>query len=1011
MTAALALALALAAAAEAPPPPPPPPAPEAVPAVEQPLVTGVSIKAPYGMAPELYEPLVTVRAGDRLSRREVRRSLVLLFESDSFSDVSAFVREDGPGRVLVTFVLEPKRFVSRVELVGAGPLELDRLRRAAALRAGDEFTDDRLERAVTGIEEAYARIGFASPSVEANLDYEEEGVVVRFRVDRGAPTVLAAVQLVGDPGPAALARSALTLRPGDTLDYERLEADLERLRQRYREAGHFRAQVGQPVVAGGAGAGPATLQVPVRAGPEIRFRFDGHHAFGERRLRAALAYRGEELLDKAMVRELAERIERAYRRAGWYDAAVRTSERRSPDGARATLTFHVDEGRPLRVDRVVFDGNARMDDETLQAVVDEVLETALVEVRPVEPPSSAELDAAGVSGRTGVRPPAFADVPAVRVYDDELYRRVLDALELRYRDLGFLDVAVTGPRVEIDEARRTAVVTVHVREGPQTLVEAVGFPGVAREHLAPLVELVGLQEGQPLSERRLEEQRLAVRAWYAKLGHLYASVDARWERPPADPTRAVVRFHVREGPEVRAGRILVQGNRRTDDEVIRDALLFRSGDVLGSEQLADSQQRLMRLGLFRTAAIRPLDPDIPAPVKDLVVDVRERPIRAIEVGGGASIADGPRAFAEFTERNIAGRNLEFTARTKVNYQVFRDEVVAMPLDEGVERQVDLGLRYPRIYGFPLDVGARLDLIHERDIRPAYALTKFSGIAGLDWPATKVLATSLQFELESNRFTRSANVEDLYGDLSQTDLERLRFPEGQTLLGSVRPSVVLDLRDDPANPHAGGVLKATTDYAHHLGGDFIVNFLKLQGTATGYVPVGRRTTLAVSASGGKVLPLSSESLTIPPKRFYLGGATTLRGFPEDGVVPQDRRAALQQEISECGALVFDAGCTTAARFLQQGRDVPSEGGEIFLLLKGELRFPLYRDLMGGVFADAGNLWLDQTAFDPTRLRPTVGTGLRYATPVGPIALDLGVNLSPDALLNEDPFALHFSIGLF
>ncbi len=142
---------------------------------------------------------------------------------------------------------------------------------------------------------------------------------------------------------------------------------------------------------------------------------------------------------------------------------------------------------------------------------------------------------------------------------------------------------------------------------------------MAREHLAPLVELVGLQEGQPLSERRLEEQRLAVRAWYAKLGHLYASVDARWERPPADPTRAVVRFHVREGPEVRAGRILVQGNRRTDDEVIRDALLFRSGDVLGSEQLADSQQRLMRLGLFRTAAIRPLGHSVPPELPPLRV--------------------------------------------------------------------------------------------------------------------------------------------------------------------------------------------------------------------------------------------------------------------------------------------------------------------------------------------------------------------------------------------------------
>ena len=82
-----------------------------------------------------------------------------------------------------------------------------------------------------------------------------------------------------------------------------------------------------------------------------------------------------------------------------------------------------------------------------------------------------------------------------------------------------------------------------------------------------------------------------------------------------------------------------------------------------------------------------------------------------------------------------------------------------------------------------------------------------------------------------------------------------------------------------------------------------------------------------------------------------------------------------------------------------------------LARGELRFPIHGDLMGGLFVDAGNLWLDTAAFDPTRLRPATGFGLRYATPVGPVALDLGVNLDRDELLNEDPVALHFSIGLF
>jgi outer membrane protein assembly factor BamA len=398
-------------------------------------------------------------------------------------------------------------------------------------------------------------------------------------------------------------------------------------------------------------------------------------------------------------------------------------------------------------------------------------------------------------------------------------------------------------------------------------------------------------------------------------------------------------------------------------------------------------------------------------VKDLVVDLHERPVRSVEVGGGLSIADGPRSFAEFTERNIFGRNLEFTARGKVNYQVFRPEVLDLPLAEGLEREVDLGLRYPHIQGLPFPLGARLDLVHERDIRPAYRMSKLGGVFGLDWQGGP-LAASLQYEIESTSIAPSASLDDLYGRLSKEELDQLRFPAGDTLLGSLRPSLALDLRDDPASPHRGFWAKVQADLSRDLGApDITVDFLKLQATGTGYVPVSRRVTLALSAGGGKVFPLDPASQTIAPKRFFLGGSGSVRGFPEDGLVPEDTRGDLRKQIADCESLLYGEGCSKAARFIQDGRDVPSEGGEVFLLFRGELRFPLYGQLMGGLFVDAGNLWLDPKTFDALALRSAAGFGLRYATPVGPVALDIGFNLNPDDVLHEAPYAFHFSIGLF
>ena len=124
--------------------------------------------------------------------------------------------------------------------------------------------------------------------------------------------------------------------------------------------------------------------------------------------------------------------------------------------------------------------------------------------------------------------------------------------------------------------------------------------------------------------------------------------------------------------------------------------------------------------------------------------------------------------------------------------------------------------------------------------------------GLDWPISDHLAAGLLFELERNSIDSSPRIDELYAELSRQDLERLRFDEGLTLLGSVRPSLALDLRDDPVAPHAGLWARVEGDWSNSLPGQSPVNFFKLSGTVTGYVPVATRTTLALSVGGGATL---------------------------------------------------------------------------------------------------------------------------------------------------------------
>jgi len=332
---------------------------------------------------------------------------------------------------------------------------------------------------------------------------------------------------------------------------------------------------------------------------------------------------------------------------------------------------------------------------------------------------------------------------------------------------------------------------------------------------------------------------------------------------------------------------------------------------------------------------------------------------------------------------------------------------------------------PRGLGpLPDDVSARVDLVGEREFRPSYRFTRFAAVAGLEWVPSRWFAGSLQYELETNRVAAAPGLQLILSSLSRANEQRLRFPIGLTNLQSLRPSFTLDFRDDPANPRSGVLLTGMTELTRDLGAqltdaagnplaDFRVFTLKVQGAVSGYLPLWDRVVVAASLRGGRFFLLDPTSATIGPKRFFLGGGTSLRGFREDGVLPSDRRLALHEDRASCAATANPAGCTPAATVLSSGREVPSEGGEVFALGKVELRFPFpsVPSLDTAVFLEAGNLWLQQASYRPLDLRYTAGTGIRYGTPIGPLAFDLGFNLFPDQLVNEPTVQVHFNIGLF
>ncbi|MBI5548183.1 MAG: BamA/TamA family outer membrane protein [Deltaproteobacteria bacterium] len=989
-----------------------------LPASEPPIVGSVELHLSKGADASGLEPLITLRPGSPLLKREVRRTLERLYGTGRFVDISVTATKEGDGRLSLVIEADTRTFVGRVDFEGNKVLPETALRKALALTDGQpEYYPEFVDRLAGRLREVYRRIGYTRARIGHQLLRGELGeTVLSFQIREGAPSRLEAVHVAGDPQlPVEEMLRTLGMKPGDVLDLDRLDSGFAALKARYRAEAHYRARFGTPQIS--EEGGRATLRLPITAGPAVELRFKGNDALDEAELLAVLAYDPEETLDEALLAGLQDRLTSYYRLSGFADAKVVAREVRASDRRRSFLVFYISEGAPLRVVAVAFEGNSHFASRFLQERLDESLLEAAGEGTQ-ERGKPNEVFAGGPPG-TRAR---FHTLPK-SVWYEPAYRQALDRIVDLYRADGYLSAHADPPLIERDEMRREARVQLRVHEGPQTIVSDVAVLGApAGDKLRATA--VSVKRGRPLNSLEVETSRQAIQRALGREGHVFAKVEDE-ERFSADRTEAKVSFRVWAGPRVRVGRIVVQGLNRTHESVVRGALALEEGGLLDAEQMAQSQRNLMRVGIFRTVALRMNTPELPEEVKDVFVTVEERSTQSVTLSGGYSFADGPRLALEYTKSNLAGRALQGSARFKFNYVNLNVPKLALgkPLEDGFNalgRHLNLSLQYPRVLALlPIEAGVRVDLVHEFLNRPSYNFERTAAILGADLAGPHGVSATIAYEIEYDEVLKKSEASTV--GLSRSDIERLRFAPGQIYLHSLRPSVSIDWRDDPANPHRGAHLSATTEFVQSLGGALEAEgggtrepsslFIKATAQASGYIPLPRRAVLALSLKGGKVFPLALTSETIMPKRFFLGGANSMRGFFDDGMVAEDQRQGLREKVAQCDAILNKTGCDPKAELVRRGETLLSEGGELFLLGRAEVRFPVYSSLEGAVFFDAGNLWLDQSQFDPLRLRYATGVGLRLVTPIGPLALDGGINLAPDRTLNEAVGVLHFSIGLF
>ena len=520
-------------------------------------------------------------------------------------------------------------------------------------------------------------------------------------------------------------------------------------------------------------------------------------------------------------------------------------------------------------------------------------------------------------------------------FDRELLRRF-------YLSNGYVDFRVISAVAELMPDRSGFIVTFSLEEGERYRVSAIDIRSqlrdLAPEDLRPVVEM---EEGDWYDADEVEDTLVALTEAVGSRGYAFVDVSPRVE-PNREARTVDVTFDIDEGPRVYVERIEITGNTRTLDEVIRREFRLAEGDAYNTALIRRSRQRIMNLGFFSQVDIEASEGSAPDRTI-LTVDVSEVPTGELSFGAGVSSAEGVLGDISIRERNLLGKGQELRLGLTVS-----------------ESRQEIDLSFTEPYFLDRDVAAGFDIFSRTvDLQDQSSFDRET--VGFTTRASYPLAERL-------RHTVSYSLRnDEVSDVSDTPSRFIREQEGETTTSAIAHRLEYDLRDSRIDPTDGYYVRFGQEFAG-VGGD--ASFLKHTLTFGNFYSVADGWVLAALARAGHVLGIDDDVRIVD--RFFLGGRR-LRGFEPSGVGPRD---------SETGDAL---------------------GGNMFYSLTGELGFPLglpdELNLRGAVFTDVGTLTtIDDSGpelLDESAPRLSIGAGINFRSPLGPIRLDFA-----RALIKED-----------
>ena len=983
----------------------PPESPSGQPAESK--LSSVRVVTEDGKVLQVNLQALPLKAGEPLQPEQVAASIRTLYQTGNYADLRAVVYPEGDG-VRLDLVARENFYFNQILVNGLTPPPTEASAVAAMqLSLGQTYHEQDVKYGVERLRDALRDEGLyqAKISVEERRFPESHQLDVIVKLDPGPRVRAKKIDLVNNTEYRDVdLLTRFKLKPGSPLTIAKVQSGTERIRKFLEKKGHLSARVSIRRGELDSATNTIPLALEVNEGPRVRVAVVGAKLSG-RDLKKMVPVYQEGSVDTDLLEEGRRNIRERMEREGYFDAKVDYAvAARDVEGAKSgkktaeeIITYTVQRGSRHQLSRIEFNGNRYFSTDLLKSRLS--ISTVSLFTRP------------------------------------RFSRRLMDADALSMKNLyvsnGFLSASVDG-QVEETKGKKGGDLIVHfnIEEGKQTLVSSLQVEGT---HALPEEEIrgvLGSLPGQPFSDINVSSDRDNVLALYYNQGFPEATFtytsepdtspeaqaataqeNAREEKltgearkyaiERAQPVKLV--YKIVEGQRISVKRIFYTGYNHTRQRVIRREVKVKPGAPLREGDVVESQQKLYNLGVFNRVTIEPQNANGSDPDKDVVVLVEEAKRYTIAYGGGfevqrlASTTDptggeiqaAPRGILEISKQNVTGR---------------ADTLALKLRGSTIQGRALLAYNAPNTFNISkLSLQANTYVEKTQDIN-TFGQTRYEGNIQLTDQITP--RSSLLFRYVFRKVTVSnLNI----------PAEEVPLFNQPTLVSEFGTTYVRDYRDNPADATKGSF--STVDIsaaATSIGSS--ASFLRYFVQNSTYTPLSRNWNFARSLRIGILQPFGDTvSLSFPaptvaplpqliplPERLFAGGGTSIRGFALNQAGPRDALTGFPV------------------------------GGQALVLLNQEIRFPLKLPIIGSklggaLFYDAGNVYSRASRvnlrwsppkpvfvaaipgqppgpFNPTRcvanctnelnyFSHTVGFGLRYATPIGPIRIDMGYQLNP------------------